>query len=163
MPPTQPETVPDRPCRPHGAGLLAVVGSSAVVFGIAAQFDLMERYVAFAHQHEALNLDEFLIVTAYLAVVGLGAAMLRWRDALRASEVLAQRNRELQTALDEVRQLRGILPICAACKRIRDDAGYWHQVDVYVRDHSEAEFTHGLCPECVRELYPELDEEDLST
>lgn len=55
---------------------------------------------------------------------------------------------ELQQALDEVKTLGGMLPICASCKKIRDDKGYWQQVEVYVTKHSEAEFTHGLCPEC---------------
>jgi hypothetical protein len=48
-----------------------------------------------------------------------------------------------------------LLPICASCKKIRDDNGYWTQIEGYVRDHSEAEFSHGLCPECAEKLYPE--------
>lgn len=65
---------------------------------------------------------------------------------------------ELQEALKNVKQLTGLLPICANCKKIRDDTGYWHQVEVYVRDHSEAEFSHGICPNCMKILYPKLDE-----
>ena len=53
--------------------------------------------------------------------------------------------------------LRGILPICAHCKKIRDDQGYWSQAEVYVRDHTEAEFSHGICPECIEKLYPEFE------
>lgn len=53
-----------------------------------------------------------------------------------------------------VKILKGLLPICSACKNIRDDNGYWNQLEVYIRDHSEAEFTHGLCPDCMRKLYP---------
>jgi CheY-like chemotaxis protein len=63
---------------------------------------------------------------------------------------------ELQTALAKVKTLSGLLPICASCKKIRDDEGYWHRVEVYIRDHTEAEFTHGLCPECAKDLYPEF-------
>ena len=63
---------------------------------------------------------------------------------------------ELQTALVQVKRLSGLLSICASCKKIRDDAGYWQDVAVYIRDHSEAEFTHGLCPDCMREFFPEL-------
>ncbi len=55
----------------------------------------------------------------------------------------------------EMRRLRGLLPICANCKRIRDDQGYWQEVEVYVRDHSEADFSHGICPQCARQLYPQ--------
>ncbi len=72
-------------------------------------------------------------------------------------EELEQKNAELFKALDQVKVLRGLLPICASCKKIRDDKGYWNQIEVYIRDHSEAEFTHGICPDCARKLgYPEI-------
>jgi len=56
----------------------------------------------------------------------------------------------------ELKMLRGLLPICANCKNIRDDKGYWRSVESYVKEHSEAEFTHGICPQCVKQLYPGL-------
>jgi len=59
---------------------------------------------------------------------------------------------ELHTALDEVKTLRGIIPICASCKKIRDDKGFWQQVEVYVSAHSEAMFSHGSCPECTEKI-----------
>ena len=61
---------------------------------------------------------------------------------------------ELQDALGRVHVLSGMLPICAACKKIRDDDGYWEQVEVYVQRHSDAQFSHGLCPDCMRKVYP---------
>ncbi|MCB9421785.1 MAG: PAS domain-containing protein [Ardenticatenaceae bacterium] len=64
----------------------------------------------------------------------------------------------LQETLGQVKTLSGLLPICANCKKIRDDTGYWHDVAVYIRDHSEAEFSHGICPDCMKSLYPELSE-----
>ena len=60
---------------------------------------------------------------------------------------------ELQEALARVKLLNGLLPICASCKKIRDDNGYWNQIEVYIRDHSEADFSHGICPECAKKLY----------
>ncbi len=63
---------------------------------------------------------------------------------------------ELQDALAKIKTLRGLLPICAHCKKVRDDSGYWNQIEDYVRAHSEADFSHGLCPDCITELYPEL-------
>jgi PAS domain-containing protein len=63
---------------------------------------------------------------------------------------------DLQEALDRVNVLGGLLPICASCKKIRDDKGYWNQIETYIRDHSEAEFSHGICPDCAKELYPEF-------
>jgi len=84
-------------------------------------------------------------------------AMARFEDLM----ALRRLNAELRKALDEIKVLRGILPICMSCKKIRDDEGYWQDVAVYIRDHSEAEFSHGLCPDCAKKLYPEFygDEE----
>lgn len=62
---------------------------------------------------------------------------------------------ELQNALDEVNLLSGFLPICASCKNIRDDKGYWNQIETYIRDHSKVEFSHGICPDCAQKLYPD--------
>jgi hypothetical protein len=63
---------------------------------------------------------------------------------------------ELQEALASVKSLSGLLPICASCKKIRDDKGYWSQVESYISQHSEATFTHGICPDCIKKLYPDL-------
>ncbi len=67
--------------------------------------------------------------------------------AERTAKLNAQ-NLDLSAAMTNIRTLRGLVPICAACKKIRDDTGYWHQVEAYVHAHTEAEFSHGLCPEC---------------
>jgi PAS domain S-box-containing protein len=67
---------------------------------------------------------------------------------------------ELQKALGDVKRLSGFLPICSSCKKIRDDEGYWNQIEAYIRDHSEAEFSHSICPDCAKKLYPELDLKD---
>jgi PAS domain S-box-containing protein len=67
---------------------------------------------------------------------------------------------QLQKALAEVRVLRGILPICASCKKVRDDKGYWKQIEAYIRDHSEATFSHGICPECAKKLYPDVADDE---
>jgi len=82
------------------------------------------------------------------------------RDALE--QLVEERTAELRaaveqltTALRQVRTLGGLLPICASCKNIRDDAGYWHRVEVYLRDHSDANFSHAICPTCMASLYPE--------
>jgi hypothetical protein len=62
---------------------------------------------------------------------------------------------QLQQALDEVKTLQGILPICSSCKRIRDDNGFWQKVESYIQSHSNVEFSHGLCNDCIRENYPD--------
>jgi len=74
----------------------------------------------------------------------------------------AERNKtilNLQKALDEVRTLRGILPICSFCKKVRDDKGYWEQVDIYLQNHSQADISHGVCPDCIKKHYPEFSKD----
>ncbi len=83
------------------------------------------------------------------------------RDITERKKVEEEREKlisDLQAALAEIKTLSGIIPICAKCKKIRDDKGYWNQVEVYIRDRTEAEFSHGLCPECVAEMEKEIDE-----
>jgi len=84
------------------------------------------------------------------ARVGVG------RRLIDVQELLASKVRELSLALEQIKTLRGIVPICSCCKKIRDDQGYWNQLETYVRDHTEAEFSHGLCPECAEKLYPDI-------
>jgi len=67
--------------------------------------------------------------------------------------------RQLEESLAKVKLLRGFIPICASCKKIRDDRGYWQQVEEYIRDHSEAQFSHSICPTCAQKLYPELHDQ----
>jgi hypothetical protein len=69
---------------------------------------------------------------------------------------LEKTTKRLQGALDNIKTLEGLLPMCANCKNIRDDDGYWQQVEVYIRQHSKAEFSHSICPECAHQLYPDL-------
>jgi len=95
------------------------------------------------------------------SLVGFLTLLLMFGNGLRRFVKIAalkeqseRKNKELQKALESIRTLRGMIPICASCKKIRDDEGYWHDVAVYVRDHSEAEFSHGICPECMEKLYP---------
>jgi DNA-binding response OmpR family regulator len=76
-------------------------------------------------------------------------------ERMHTEQALREKNAELEAALAKVKLLSGLLPICSACKKIRDDKGYWSQVDNYVQEHSEATFSHGLCPDCLKTLYPE--------
>jgi tetratricopeptide (TPR) repeat protein len=75
-------------------------------------------------------------------------------------EKLEEANRKLSEALEQIRTLSGMLPICSHCKKIRNDSGYWEQLEKYISAHSAAEFSHSLCPACAREFYPEFIERD---
>lgn len=78
------------------------------------------------------------------------------RRMIDPQAALAAKIEELGRALDQIKTLRGIVPICAHCKKIRNDVGYWQQVEMYVREHTEAEFSHGICPECAKKYYPDF-------
>lgn len=79
-------------------------------------------------------------------------ALIKFKARKERERLIAR----LETALAEVKKLSGLLPICASCKNIRDEDGAWHSIEAYVRSHSEANFTHGICPECKPKIYPEL-------
>lgn len=70
---------------------------------------------------------------------------------------LERLNKELKEAYENIGVLKGLIPICSKCKKVRKDDGFWEQVDVYITEHSEADFSHSLCPDCAKELYPDLD------
>ncbi len=103
--------------------------------------------------------------TEFLARVKTALTLKKAHDDLKKE--LAKRKRsetkqkklvkELQEALNHVKQLQGMLPICAECKKIKDDTGYWQKLEEYIEERSETEFTHGLCPECALRLYPDID------
>jgi hypothetical protein len=88
-----------------------------------------------------------------LFAIWVTALLTLQRKAL--AEKRDQAIREREEAMAQVKILQGFLPICASCKKIRDDQGAWSQMEVYIRDHSEAQFSHGICPDCARKLYPE--------
>jgi hypothetical protein len=156
-----------------GLGSLAsflLLGLMCIVFAIG------DRVACFTSYKADLILR---IITSYITVTLIALVMERVRhitqNRLRISNTkleeavksLEQAHNEkdslileLQQTIDEVKTLQGIIPICASCKKIRDDSGYWQQVEAYVKNHSDAEFSHGICPECVNELYPDLYDED---
>ncbi len=82
-------------------------------------------------------------------------------ESLRLNKELSLRNKLLEESLSEIEVLRGIIPICANCKNIRDDQGYWRKVEDYFKQHADIQFTHSMCPDCVRKLYPDVADEVL--
>jgi PAS domain S-box-containing protein len=94
-------------------------------------------------------------------VSGYSGKSIIFHDITRRKQAEVEREKlivDLQKAMAEVKTLHGLLPICAHCKKIRDDQGYWQNVEEYVKQHTEAEFSHGICPDCIAKLYPELHE-----
>ncbi len=112
------------------------------------------------HMIEGLDAgaDDFVIKPFDAAV--LQARIAAGERILEMQARLRSQAEALQGALDQVKTLRGIIPICAHCKRIRNDDDYWQEVAQYVSTHTEAMFSHGICPECLAEHYPGLDDDD---
>lgn len=123
----------------------------------------IEIYGRVVRTGEAVSLEQYsealgryYFINAYRLCEGRFATIfIDITQRRQAQEALEEERRRLQQALDEVRTLRGIVPICSNCKKIRDDKGYWNQVEKYVGDHTEATFSHGICPACAQKLYPE--------
>lgn len=118
-------------------------------------------------QGKLLRIPVLLIMATFY---GAAAEMVRKErqqkagllDSLTASQQTNEERsrliRELQDALANVKTLQGLLPICSLCKKVRDDRGYWSQIETYLRKHSQADFSHGICPECVGKLYPDTNQ-----
>lgn len=103
--------------------------------------------VFFANRRQFINSDRIQILDLLFST---------YESALQKARELERVNRELQEALDTIKTLEGILPICSSCKKIRDGEGVWQSLERYIGDRSKAKFSHGICPECARKLYPDI-------
>jgi len=120
--------------------------------GIVAKIDLAEIRAPFIRAGAISGLIA-------LATLFLGAALF-FRVTNPLIDKLSRTVENLQEALKKVRTLSGLIPICASCKKIRDDRGFWNQLEQYISEHSDAEFSHGICPDCLERLYPDLVDRD---
>ena len=99
----------------------------------------------------------FVLGALALPLCGL-IALYTIRNQRKAGTERERLIAELQDALAQVKTLRGLIPICATCKKIRDDQGLWRQIESYIQEHSDADFSHGICPDCAAKILAELDE-----
>ena len=134
-----------------------------VMFAPLVEGDTAVGLIGLANKPGGFDEDDARNAAAFGHFVSIALINDHNLELLKASE-LAYRKKvlELEEALKTVKSLSGLLPICASCKNIRDDSGYWQAVEAYITRHSEAEFTHGLCPDCIRKLYPDLAEDILN-
>lgn len=111
-------------------------------------------------QHAEKSQSRLEKITIFLTLAGVCLSVIIAIVAsylvLKAEKVLLDEKSKLQEALDEIKTLRGIIPICSHCKQIRDDAGMWQKIEKYIHEHSEASFSHGICPDCIKKYYPEV-------
>jgi GAF domain-containing protein len=129
------------------AGIFAYLGfpvfwPSGEVFGTLCAVDTKENKWLAPSEHLLQSFKD--AVEAHLALVA-------------AMEELDRKNQALERTLAEVRTLQKLFPICASCKKIRDDKGYWNQLERYLMDHSDIRFSHGICPHCAKTLYPDIE------
>jgi len=121
------------------------VGASLLLSGF---FFLVPKF----YQYDTGAGLRFLLTYSIVALLSFGLEFSRnwyYQELMREKKML-------EDALTEVSTLQGLLPICSFCKRIRDDKGYWNQIEAYIHEHSEAEFSHGVCPECAKVHYPDF-------
>ena len=134
----------------------SMVWSVCLLTGVAAVFWIAPGHLK-VYPFEPSFKVRFLVVYLLVWVIASWFDYLRqqYSLSLEAEHQRLQGERAaLQEALSKVKQLSGMLPICSCCKKVRDDQGYWRQIEAYIRDRSEAEFSHGICPDCGEKLYP---------
>jgi hypothetical protein len=120
-------------------------------------YDILEAIYLASREYEHLEIDELFTTLVFAGILMFIYALRRKRELQYLADKLEKRNQELEAALARVSELEGIIPICSFCKKIRDDQGYWHKVEEYISSHSMANFSHGLCPECAKKYYKELE------
>jgi len=102
----------------------------------------------------------YRVIAMAVCLIILSLLFIQHKEMIRrkkAEEKKIETIADLQKALSEIKTLKGFLPICSHCKNIRDDKGYWNQIESYIHKHSDAEFSHGICPECAKKYYPDMD------
>ncbi len=119
--------------------LIVLASIGILMFGFAWVFHVFERFAEFHQKHGVEPIDDLIIAFAVLTIAFAVFSLRRWR--------------ELKKALADIATLQGLLPICASCQKVRDDAGYWNRLEFYIENHSEAELFHTICPACLKKLY----------
>lgn len=130
------------------------------LFISVAAFPLLYLYIQWESRRKDVTLENRPVFSILKQIADITEELHSAREEIERRK---KAEAELQKALSEVKTLRGFIPICSGCKKIRDDQGYWEQIEAYIRRHSDAEFTHSLCPSCMESYYPELKEETNSS
>ncbi len=118
--------------------------------------DLLKKEIRYAR--DAANITASLVVKEFVKREEVLQRLVKKSEIeLELRNELEKKVNELEIALEEIKTLQGIIPISSCCKKIRDDKGYWERIETYISKHSEAAFSHGICPACAKKLYPDLD------
>ena len=137
---------------------------------------LLFTFTLWDHYFNSIRPLDRTLVSNLILIMGtlfsVSASLFAWslekglsymeRKVEERTQDLKKQNEELSQAMSEIKVLRGFVPVCASCKKIRNEQGYWEQLEVYLEQHSEAQFSHGLCQECIKRLYPKYYKEPKS-
>jgi exonuclease VII small subunit len=149
---------------------LVLFGFSGIVFFAGKEFSFFKNY---DFNLAIRALPAYFLIFLFATVMeelreeiqkSLNDSKLEMEESVKelekAREVKENLIKELQQLMSEVSTLQGILPMCSCCKKIRNDDGYWDRVENFITEHTEAQFSHGICPDCIKELYSEEDFDD---
>ena len=125
-------------------------------FLMFSKYDVLEKAVEISSKFEKYEIDEIISTLIVFAICMAWFSFRRWRETLRTIIIIENKNREVIDTLEAIKTLEGIIPICMFCKEIRDEEGAWNQLEKYISEHSEAEFSHGICEKCKDKHYPEV-------
>ncbi|MCP4763450.1 MAG: ABC transporter ATP-binding protein [archaeon] len=120
---------------------------------------IRSKWLSVRYEHGVSKIDilKWVLLIVLIAAVIIFVILIWNRKLKKESVVRLKLIGELEDALNEIKTLKGIVPICSNCKKIRDDKGYWNLLEIFIEKHSEASFSHGICPECSNELYGKED------
>jgi hypothetical protein len=130
----------------------------SVIFSFFLFFVIFLPAVFGWYSYGRIIILRYIITFGIVTMIGYGLESARdfsSRMLEEKNKALLEEKEQLEVALKEIKTLSGLIPICSSCKKIRNDEGYWEQVETYIKNHSGADFTHGICPECIAKLYPD--------
>jgi hypothetical protein len=136
------------PCFAKGFALLFL----GTLFDLTDNFEILNRFLIIGDTVYQAVIEK--VFCYMLGAVFIAIGFFSWIPNI--IELQKKKEKELEEAKEKVKILSGFLPICASCKNIRDDEGFWSRIETYISEHSDAEFTHSICPDCVRKLYPQI-------
>lgn len=140
---------------------LGVVAVGALaVYIVSGWFDIFEWLLRFIEQHESYEFDEFMSVFIYLGIALFLLSLRRLSVLRKLTWELRQKNEELEDIAREIKTLKGIIPICMHCKKIRDADDQWVKLETYISSRTDSRFSHGVCPECIDSHYKEFADSD---
>ncbi len=123
---------------------------------LAIKFDFLESVFEFTRNHEEYELDETITTFVFISFASGFYTLRKLKDIKRANLEIKETNYRLQEALSEIKELRGIITICSVCRKVKIKDNSWQQLESYISEHTDAQFSHGICKDCRNRLYPEF-------